>query len=46
MIFMNILKNKMQSKKTRKILIALNDMIVGKLTNQKINPIVTKTFLL
>ena len=44
MIFIKILKNKIQIK-NEKILIVFNHMIADMLSNKKLNPIVTKLFL-
>ena len=44
MIFINILKNIIQIKK-RKALILFDDMIANMLSNRNINPIVTELFI-
>ena len=44
MIFIKILKNKIQIK-NEKILIVFNHMIADMLSNKKLNPIVTKLFI-
>ena len=44
MIFIKILKNKIQVKKS-KILIVFDDMIANMLSNKKLNPIVTRLLI-
>ena len=44
MIFIKVLKNKIQIKK-QKILIAFDDMIADMFSNEKLNPIVTNYLL-
>ena len=44
-IFIKILKNTIQIKNLKKILIVFDDMIADMLSNKKLNPIVTELFI-